>query len=72
MRGITRKSIRTRSGVSEIRVERGRLNRRDAGDNILLIQCFGIPEPLPSLADDIARRLRDRIAFPAEFWKGVE
>lgn len=72
-RGTIRKAIKTRSGISDVRIERRAIER--PAPVIALVPepvACGEWQTLGSLADDIAKRLRDRIAFPADFWKGVE
>jgi len=70
MRGIIRKSIRTRSGVSEIRVERRAIGKASAPEPQSVQKMHILPAVI-SLADDISCQLRNRIAFPTEFWKGA-
>ena len=63
----SRQVIKTRSGFSEIRVERRPLPRHEPA-----LAIFSIPIPAAlSLADDIAKRLRDRTAFPRDFYQGA-
>jgi hypothetical protein len=72
MRGVTRRSIITRKGVSEIRVERRPIERAPEPEPIVApLAPADTFVPLGALAADIASRLRDKIRFPHEFWKEI-
>lgn len=67
-RGTSRMVVKTRSGFSEIRVERRAMPRAEVRAPALPVIVMPVD---PSLADRIAAQLRGRIAFPAEFYRGA-
>lgn len=71
MRNISREFIRTRSGVCQIRVERRAIERQEACGDVVAVPAGRVVAKARSLADDVEKRLRNRIAFPSEFWKGA-
>lgn len=71
MRGITRQAIKTRSGVRDMRVERRAIPKEEAEPVIEPEIVADTWRPLGSIAEDVARQLRGRIAFPLEFYKGA-
>lgn len=69
MRGTSRRLIQTRAGLCEVRVERRAIERAEACVVAVPIPAGAVVVRARGLADDVAMRLRNRLAFPAEFWK---
>ena len=71
IRGTSRRLIQTRAGLCEVRVERRAIERAEPCGASVPVPAGAVVVKARGLADDVAMRLRNRLAFPAEFWKGA-
>jgi len=71
VRGTSRRLIQTRAGLTEVRVERRAIGRQEDCGAVVSVPASTVIAKARGLADDVSKRLRDRIAFPSEFWKGA-
>ena len=76
MRGTSRAYIKTRSGVSEVRIERRAIPApaplpAPEPEPVAVLALPDTWQPLGALAENIADALRGRSNFPAHFYKGA-